>query len=58
MRKYCFINSIINVPNSLLNWVVSADTTNNFKTKWQNQDNIYDFTAMLHGTGGHSELLN
>ena len=32
LRKYCFTNRVVNVWNSLPNWVVSADTTNNFKT--------------------------
>jgi len=44
LRKYCFTNRVVNVWNSLLNWVVSADTTNNFKTRldkhWYNQDII------------------
>ena len=50
------------VWNCLPNWVVSADTTNNFKTRldkhWHNQDIIYDFTAQLHGIGSRSESLN
>ena len=41
---------------------LSADTTNNFKTRldkyWHNQDIIYDFTAQLHGIGSRSEALN
>ena len=32
-KKYCFTNRIVNVWNSLPNWVVSADTNNNFKTR-------------------------
>jgi len=41
----------------LYDWFVpvSADTTNNFKTRldkhWHKQDIIYDSTAQLHGTG-------
>jgi len=62
LRKYCFTNRIVDVWNCLPNWVVSADTTNNFKTRldkhWHNQDIIYDFTAQLHGIGSRSESLN
>ena len=64
LRKYCFTNRVVNVNvwNCLPNWVVSADTTNNFKTRldkhWHNQDIIYDFTAQLHGIGSRSESLN
>jgi len=46
--------------NSLLNWVVSANTTNTFKTRldkfWHNQDIIYNFRAQLQGTGSRSEF--
>ena len=42
LRKYCFTNRIVDVWNCLPNWVVSADITNNFKTRldkhWHNQD--------------------
>ena len=62
LRKYCFTNRIVDVWNCLPNWVVSVDTTNNFKTRldkhWHNQDIIYDFTAQLHGIGSRSESLN
>jgi len=45
----------------LSSWVVSADTTNSFKTGldkyWHNQDIIYDFTAPLHRTGSQTEVF-
>jgi len=41
-------------------WVVSANTTNTFKTRldkfWHNQDIIYNFRAQLQGTGSRSEF--
>jgi len=59
---FIFSALVVSVWNSLLNWVVSSGTSNNFKTRldkhWHNQDIIYDFTAQLHGTGSHSESLN
>jgi len=60
LRKYSFTNRVVDVWNCLPNWVVSADTTNNFKTRldkhWHNEDIIYDFTAQLHGTGSRMNL--
>ena len=44
LRKYSFTSSIVNIWNSLPNWVVSANTTNTFKNRldrfWQNQEII------------------
>ena len=46
--------------NSLPNWVVTAESTNIFKTRldtfWHNQDIMYDFRAQLQGTGSRSEI--
>ena len=60
LRKYIFTSRIVNIWNSLRNWVVSANTTNTFKTRldrfWQNQEIIYDFKAQLEGTGSRSNL--
>jgi len=43
------------------NWVVSANTTNTFKTRldkfWHNKDIIYNFTAQMQGTGSHIQFL-
>ncbi len=48
--------------NSLPNWVVSANTTNTFKSRldklWQNQDSVYNFCAQLLGTGGRTVVVN
>jgi len=42
LRKFSFSNRVVNIWNSLPNWVVSANTTNTFKTRldkfWHNQD--------------------
>jgi len=52
---------VVNIWNSLPNWVVSANTTDTFKARldkfWHNQDVVYDFRAQLHGTGSRSEVL-
>ena len=52
---------MINKWNSLLNSVVSANTTNTFKVRldkfWHNQDIVYDFRAQLQGTESRSEVL-
>ena len=60
LRKYSFTSRIVNIWNSLPNWVVSANTTNTFKNRldrfWQNQEIIYDFKAQLEGTGSRSNL--
>jgi len=43
--------------DSLLNWVVSANTFKNRLDRfWQNQEIIYDFKAQLEGTGSRSNL--
>ena len=59
-RAYCFTNRIVNIWNSLPSWVVTADSTNIFKTRldtfWHNQDIMYDFRAQLEGTGSRSEI--
>ena len=43
------------------NWVVSANTTNTFKSRldkiWHNQDVIYNFKAQIHGTGSRSKSM-
>jgi len=52
---------VVNIWNSLPNWVVSANTSDTFKARldkfWYNQDIVYDFRAQLLGTGSRSEVL-
>jgi len=47
LRRFGFTNRVVNTWNSLSNWVVSANTNNTFKTRfdkfWHNQDIIYNF---------------
>jgi len=61
LRKFSFSNRVVNIWNSLPNWVVSANTTNMFKARldkfWHNQDVVYDFKAQLQGTGSRIECL-
>jgi len=44
-KVWFYTNRVVNKWNSLPKWVVSANTTNTFKTRldkfWQNQDIIY-----------------
>ena len=60
LRKYNFNNRVVNLWNSLPNWVVMSDSTNIFKNRldsfWEGQDIIYDFRAQLYGTGSRSEI--
>jgi len=60
LRKYSFSVRVVNIWNSLPNWVVSANTTDTFKARldkfWHNQDIVYDFRAQLQGTGSRSEV--
>jgi len=50
LRKFGFANRVVNTWNSLPNWVVSANTTNTFKSRldkfWQNQDVIKTFMSV------------
>jgi len=55
LRKFSFSNRVVNIWNSLPNWVLSANTTNTFKARldkfWHNQDVVYDFKVQLQGMG-------
>ena len=58
--KFCFVNRIVNIWNSLPSYVVYAETVNCFKTRldrfWLNQGTIYNFRSEIHGTGSRSEI--
>ena len=58
LRKFSFTNRIVNIWNSLPNYVVTAETTNTFKNRldkyWQNQEIIYDYKAEIQGPGSRS----
>ena len=57
-RKYSFAARIVNIWNSLPNFVVDVDTVCLFKTRldkfWMHQDVMYDFVADLTGIGDRS----
>ena len=57
-RKYSFSARIVNIWNSLPNFVVDVDTVCLFKTRldkfWIHQDVMYDFAADLTGIGDRS----
>jgi len=52
---------VVNIQNSLPNWVVSANTTDTLKARldkfWHNQDIVYDFRAQLQKTGSRNKVL-
>ena len=56
---YCPVAIVFD--QNLPNWVVSANTSNTFKSRldkfWQNQDVIYNFKAQIHGTGSRSKSM-
>jgi len=46
---------VVNTWNSLPNWVVSANTTDTFKTRLDKFLHNQNFRAQLHRTGSHYE---
>ena len=58
LRKYFFTNRALDVWNSLPNHVVLSDSVNTFKSKldkfWQHQPILYDFKAIILGTGSRT----
>ena len=58
LRKHFFCNRIVQVWNSLPNFVVSAESTNIYKNRldkfWFNQDMSFDWNADITGTGSRS----
>jgi len=64
LRKFSFSNRVVNIWNSLPNWVVSANTTNTFKARldkfWHNQASACARKLRLrlrHNPGGVHELV-
>ena len=53
---YSFRSRVINIWNSLPDFVVEADSINSFKNQsdkyWTNRDVIYNYECDLTGTGG------
>jgi len=60
LRKYFFSNRILSIWNSLPDQVVSSDSLNMFKNRFdrfmRNQDIIYDWEAEYDGTGSRSRI--
>ena len=58
-RKFSFAPRIVNVWNSLLEVVISADTTDTFKRrldKFWHQDILYDYKVELTGIRNKSQI--
>ena len=59
--KTIFTNRVVNIWNSLPDYVVRANTVNCFKSRldtfWSNQDLVYNFKAENSGTGSRSEVI-
>ena len=58
LRKFSFSCRIVNVWNSLPEHIISAESTDTFKSRldkfWSKQDLLYDFKAELTGIGNRS----
>jgi len=61
LRRYFFTNKVVNIWNSLPNYVITAESvTNSFKSRldkfWQHQELMYNYRSELHGTGSRSKF--
>jgi len=60
-RKHCFSARILNIWNSLPNWVVDVQSIDLFKVRLDRfgaqQEVMYDWTAKLAETGDRSEYV-
>jgi len=60
-RKYFFSARIVNIWNSLPNWVVDVQSVDLFKVRldrfWAEQEVMYDWKSELTGTGDRSEYV-
>jgi len=59
IRKHFFTNRVVNVWNSLPNYIVKSDTINQFKARldkfWSNQEIVFNYKAEIEGTGSRSK---
>jgi len=59
--KFYFTNRVVDAWNSLLNWIVVANSINAIKRRldiyWQDQEIIYDFRAQLQGTRSRNDVF-
>ena len=62
LRKFYFTNRVVDVWNSLPDYVVDVETVNLFKNRldkfWSNQALIYDYRADIAGIGSRSYDIN
>jgi len=60
LRKYLFTNRVVNIWNSLPNYVITAESVNSFNSRlkkfWKHQELMYNYRSELHGTGSRSEF--
>ena len=60
IRKYFFSNRVVEIWNSLPNYVVEVNSIILFKQRldkfWSSQEVLYNFEAELEGTGSRSEV--
>ena len=60
LRKYFFTNRVVNIWNSLPNYVITAESVNSFKSRldkfWKHQELMYNYRSELHGTRSRSEF--
>ena len=60
IRKYFFTNRVVDIWNSLPDYVVEVDSSNIFKQRldkfWSHQEVFINFEAELEGTGSRSNL--
>ena len=62
LQKFSFSNRVVNIWNSLPNWVVSANTTNTFKARldkfWHNQDVVYNNDNNNNNNNNNTSICN
>ena len=55
LLKYFFTNMMVNIWNSLFNYVITAGSVNSFKSRldkfWKHQELMYNYRSELHRTG-------
>jgi len=54
VRKYSFTARVVNIWNSLPDYVVDVDSVSNFDKFWLDQPVMFDWKADLTGTGSRS----
>jgi len=61
LQKFYFTARVVNIWNSLPDYVVAVDCVNTFKTRldknWKDQDVMYDWISEITGTGDRSEYI-